>query len=215
MCSDSVARGSWVWIPGVDLHTFHQAVLWWHPTYKVEEDWHRCYLRDNLPQAKRRRLATDVSLGPIFFTKKTKKSLKTNKQRFIGDVRSQKKYLAPNLRRDSDSRERGYIAMCLPGIGEMDTSKSSTRIAEKLMKAVCGLVKQCETWCCRNWGSLAPFLLVHNLRSILGEIWNWPLYKEARERLKKEADRSRLVGGRLISKKTYLLVRGLSWVAAT
>ena len=31
-----------VWILGADLHTAHQAMLWRHPTYKVEEDWHRC-----------------------------------------------------------------------------------------------------------------------------------------------------------------------------
>ena len=34
LCSPSVARGSWVWIPGADLRTAHQAVLWLHPTYK-------------------------------------------------------------------------------------------------------------------------------------------------------------------------------------
>ena len=39
--SVSVAGGSKVWIPGMDLHTAHQAMLWWHPTYKVEEDGHR------------------------------------------------------------------------------------------------------------------------------------------------------------------------------
>ena len=33
--------GSWVRIPGTDIH--HLSVtLWWWPTYKVEEDWHRC-----------------------------------------------------------------------------------------------------------------------------------------------------------------------------
>ena len=31
-CSASVARGSRVQIPGVDLHAAHQAVLWQHPT---------------------------------------------------------------------------------------------------------------------------------------------------------------------------------------
>ena len=29
--------GSWV-----QTYTTHQAMLWWHPTYKIEEDWHRC-----------------------------------------------------------------------------------------------------------------------------------------------------------------------------
>src|SRR3712207_9052226 len=39
MCSASVAWGSLVWIPGAHLHTAHQAMLWQHPTYKIEEDW--------------------------------------------------------------------------------------------------------------------------------------------------------------------------------
>lgn len=37
--SASVARGSQVWILGADLHTAHQVKLWWHPAYKIEEDW--------------------------------------------------------------------------------------------------------------------------------------------------------------------------------
>ena len=41
-CSILVAQGSWFWIPGADLHTAHQALLWRHPTYKIEEDGHRC-----------------------------------------------------------------------------------------------------------------------------------------------------------------------------
>ena len=36
------AQGSQVQILGADLHTTHQAVLWWHPTHEIEEDWHRC-----------------------------------------------------------------------------------------------------------------------------------------------------------------------------
>ena len=36
------AWGSQVQIPGMDLHTTHQAMLWWPLTYKIEEDWHRC-----------------------------------------------------------------------------------------------------------------------------------------------------------------------------
>ena len=66
MGSASVAQGSWVQILGMNLHTTHQATLWQHPTYKTEEDWHRCWLSNNLPQGKRGRLATDVSSGPIF-----------------------------------------------------------------------------------------------------------------------------------------------------
>ena len=41
-CSTLVAQGLRVQIPGKDLHIAHQAMLWQHPTYKVEEDWHRC-----------------------------------------------------------------------------------------------------------------------------------------------------------------------------
>ena len=40
--STSAAQDSGVWISGVDLHTAHQAMLWQHPTYKIEEDGHRC-----------------------------------------------------------------------------------------------------------------------------------------------------------------------------
>ena len=36
------AQGTLVWILGTDLHTTHQATLWWHPTYKTEKHWHRC-----------------------------------------------------------------------------------------------------------------------------------------------------------------------------
>ena len=32
--SASVAWGLQVQIPGTDLHTAHQAMLWWSPTYK-------------------------------------------------------------------------------------------------------------------------------------------------------------------------------------
>ena len=74
-CSASAARGSQVWIPGIDLHTTHQAMLWQCPSYKTEEDWHRCQLSDNLPKAERRRLARVVSSGPIILTKKKKNLL--------------------------------------------------------------------------------------------------------------------------------------------
>lgn len=40
--SASVAQGSQLQISGMDLYTTHQAMLWWLPTYKIEEDWHRC-----------------------------------------------------------------------------------------------------------------------------------------------------------------------------
>ena len=35
----AAAWGLQVWIPGTDIHTAHQAMLWWHLTYKIEEDW--------------------------------------------------------------------------------------------------------------------------------------------------------------------------------
>ena len=41
MCSAVAAWGLCVWTPGVDLYASHQAMLWLHPTYKIEEDWHR------------------------------------------------------------------------------------------------------------------------------------------------------------------------------
>ena len=41
-CSTSVARSLQIQILGVDLHTAHKAMLWQRPTYKIEEDWHRC-----------------------------------------------------------------------------------------------------------------------------------------------------------------------------
>ena len=33
-----VAQGSWVWVPGTDRHTACH-MIWWHLTYKIEEDW--------------------------------------------------------------------------------------------------------------------------------------------------------------------------------
>ena len=62
--------GSLVRISGMDS----SAMLWKHPIYdRIEEDWHRCYLRANLPQAKKRgRLAMDVSSRRIFLAKEKK-----------------------------------------------------------------------------------------------------------------------------------------------
>ena len=40
--SASAAQGSLVQMPGADLHTAHQDMLWQCPIYKAEEDWHRC-----------------------------------------------------------------------------------------------------------------------------------------------------------------------------
>ena len=43
--------------------------------------------------------------------------------------------------------------------------------------------------------------MVCNLRSFSGAIWDQPLYVEFRERLKKEAGHTRLVGGRFNKQK--------------
>ena len=40
--STSMAWGLQVQIPGTDLQTAHQVMLWQCPTDKTEEDWHRC-----------------------------------------------------------------------------------------------------------------------------------------------------------------------------
>ena len=37
-CSTLAAQDWGVQILGVDMHNAHQAMLWWHPTYKTEED---------------------------------------------------------------------------------------------------------------------------------------------------------------------------------
>ena len=42
--SASAALGLRIQILGADLHTAHQVLLWQRPTYKIEEDWHRCQL---------------------------------------------------------------------------------------------------------------------------------------------------------------------------
>ena len=51
-----VPQGSRVQIPGMDLHTTHQVMLWQHPTYK-----------------KWRKIGTDVSSGLIFLKQKKEK----------------------------------------------------------------------------------------------------------------------------------------------
>ena len=35
------AQGLQVQIPDMNIHTTHQAMLWWCPTYKIEKDGHR------------------------------------------------------------------------------------------------------------------------------------------------------------------------------
>ena len=43
----------------------HQAMLWWHPTYKTEEDWHRCQLSANLRHQKERMPFISMTWPPI------------------------------------------------------------------------------------------------------------------------------------------------------
>ena len=68
VCSALAAWGSWIWIVGTDLHTAHHAMLWWQPTYKIEDDWLTDVSSRTTFQAKRGRLATDISSVPIFLT---------------------------------------------------------------------------------------------------------------------------------------------------
>ena len=83
-CSASVAHvhgfRSQAW-----TYTTREAISWWHLVYKIKEGWHRCYLRANLPQAKRGRLTTDVSSEGIFLTKITAKP-HTSTKYFLGLV---------------------------------------------------------------------------------------------------------------------------------
>ena len=62
--------------PGTDLAPLVKPRYGGIP-HKIEEDWHRCQLSDNLPQAKGGRLAIDVSSGPVFLTNKRRKTKKT------------------------------------------------------------------------------------------------------------------------------------------
>ena len=52
-CSVSAA---WVHRFGPQVHTYTtcQAMLQWRPMYKIVEDWHKCQLRANLPQQKKK-----------------------------------------------------------------------------------------------------------------------------------------------------------------
>ena len=69
--SASKAWGLWIRIPGMDLHTTHQAMLWWCPTYKIEEDF-TDVSSATMFLKHRGSLATDVSSGSNFLTKKKK-----------------------------------------------------------------------------------------------------------------------------------------------
>ena len=76
-CSASGAQGLQVRILGADVAPFVRPCCGSIPYLKKksEEEWHKCSLRDHLPQAKRGRWATHVCSGPIFLTKKRRKAL--------------------------------------------------------------------------------------------------------------------------------------------
>ena len=71
-CSTFEAQGLQVQIPGADQALLLKPYYGGIPS-KIEEDWHRCWLSDSLPQAKKGRLATNDSSKPIFLTKKEEK----------------------------------------------------------------------------------------------------------------------------------------------
>ena len=54
-CPTSAALGLLVPMPGSDLYTAHQAMLWQHPTRKTEEDWQQVLARgqSSLPPSKK------------------------------------------------------------------------------------------------------------------------------------------------------------------
>ena len=69
------AQGSWVQILGMDPQTAHQDMLWWHPTWKNQNDLQLGYttLYSGFGGKKRERSAADISSGPIFLTKNKQK----------------------------------------------------------------------------------------------------------------------------------------------
>ena len=71
VCSTLTAQGLQVQIPAANLAPLIKPCCGGIP-HKIEEDWHGCWLSNNFPQANRGILATDVSSGPIFLTKKIK-----------------------------------------------------------------------------------------------------------------------------------------------
>ena len=73
-CSILAAQDSQVRILATDLAPLIKPCCGSIPR-KTKEDCHRYYLSDNLPQAKRGRLATGLSSGTISFTNKTKQKI--------------------------------------------------------------------------------------------------------------------------------------------
>ena len=77
--STSAAQGSQVQNPGTDLQAAHQAMLWQWATDKIDKDWHRCSLRNNLPhQNLKENLEMNVSK---IFNKKIKRTRKRKKEK--------------------------------------------------------------------------------------------------------------------------------------
>ena len=56
------APDSQVWFPGTDLHHL-SAMPRQQPTYKIEEDWHRCQLRVKLPHQNKRERKNGIAQG--------------------------------------------------------------------------------------------------------------------------------------------------------
>ena len=55
MCSALAAQGSLVQLLGMACTLLIKPCCGRHPTYKVEEDRHRCWLSTNLPQQKKKK----------------------------------------------------------------------------------------------------------------------------------------------------------------
>ena len=64
MCSASAGWGSQDPIPGTDLHTAHQAMLWQHPTYKVDEDWQQMLAQGQSSSPKENNISIPISVFP-------------------------------------------------------------------------------------------------------------------------------------------------------
>ena len=70
MCSTLTAQGSPVQIPGADLRTAYQAMLWQESHIQNRGRWAQMLAQGHSSSAKRGGLAVDVSSRPIFLKKK-------------------------------------------------------------------------------------------------------------------------------------------------
>ena len=75
VCSTLMAKGSRVRIPGIDLHTAHQAMQWQHPMCKIEDD------------------CTDVSSATVFLKQKEEDWQKMLAQGQPSSPKKKKKHL--------------------------------------------------------------------------------------------------------------------------